>query len=375
MDDVNKKLEDNCNFLHEVIGEWLDDRDVVISCGRWADGAISEFMPEGRAQLLPAKYEGCFSGVRELRLPNAEHHLHVDLGRVHQISYVVAPSVCLNFRPSMEVRFLTVGPGGAPTDRWSIAVLFSGHGNREEFESAAARFATRFRKHAARQPEMVSLHVEPDVQHSAEGKAILEVFQSTFSLRDSDWPTLLSELNRKSPVAHHSREVTPICMDLLKDAVKLPGASLVIYRDRLLIEFQTELISGVYRFEEFGHVSWQIGKTSEHHCHLSLTSVDRVLFSAEPTDCQGGALNYTIWFLTSGPSGNPWRRNGYFAIVLNRPYKGEDPRMSVIQPLMDLYSAYRDRSWVNADAAFKDAWLNGPPGRPKKITGAPNAAS
>jgi hypothetical protein len=332
-------------------------------------------MPEGRAQLLPAKYEGCFSGVRELRLPNAEHHLHVDLGRVHQISYVVAPSVCLNFRPSMEVRFLTVGPGGAPTDRWSIAVLFSGHGNREEFESAAARFATRFRKHAARQPEMVSLHVEPDVQHSAEGKAILEVFQSTFSLRDSDWPTLLSELNRKSPVAHHSREVTPICMDLLKDAVKLPGASLVIYRDRLLIEFQTELISGVYRFEEFGHVSWQIGKTSEHHCHLSLTSVDRVLFSAEPTDCQGGALNYTIWFLTSGPSGNPWRRNGYFAIVLNRPYKGEDPRMSVIQPLMDLYSAYRDRSWVNADAAFKDAWLNGPPGRPKKITGAPNAAS
>jgi len=46
----------------------------------------------------------------------------------------------------------------------------------------------------------------------------------------------------------------------------------------------------LHRYEEAGHVSWQIGDQNDHHCHLSLDSVTRVLFSAKPVSCQGGGL-------------------------------------------------------------------------------------
>ena len=138
---------------------------------------------------------------------------------------------------------------------------------------------------------------------------------------------------------------------------------LVTYRERTLVEFQTEKIDGVHRYEEKGHVSWQIGGLRDHHCHLALGAVHRVMFSAEPVSCQGQGLNYTIWFLTSGPSRNPWRRDGYFSVVLNRPYTGDAPRLEVIQPVIDLYLRYRDEPWVLADARFLSTLEQGVPDR------------
>ena len=88
-------LSAQAQFLHEVVARWLARPGVTVACGRWADGAISEIVTQGEAHLLPSLYDGCFAGVRELRLAGQPHHLHIDFGRVHRLAYAVAPSVCL----------------------------------------------------------------------------------------------------------------------------------------------------------------------------------------------------------------------------------------------------------------------------------------
>jgi hypothetical protein len=88
-----------------------------------------------------------------------------------------------------------------------------------------------------------------------------------------------------------------------------------------------------------------------------------VLFSAEPVSCQGGGLNYTIWFLSAGPSGNPYRRDGYFSIVLNRPYTGNAARREVIDPVLALYRRFLHEPWVQADETFLQVLNSGPPDR------------
>jgi hypothetical protein len=160
-----------------------------------------------------------------------------------------------------------------------------------------------------------------------------------------------------------SMQLQPPCLELLKAALALPDASLVIYRERTLVEFKTEKLDGVHCYSEEGHVSWQIGGLHEHHCHLDLLSVERMLFSAESVPCQGGGLNYTLWFLTAGPSGNPWRRDGYFSVTLNCPYKGDDPRMEVIGPMLALYERFRHAPGVEADAQFLQVLETGAPQR------------
>jgi len=133
---------------------------------------------------------------------------------------------------------------------------------------------------------------------------------------------------------------------------RLRDASLVIYRERTLVEFQTEKLAGVFKYVEDGHVSWQLGEFQDHHCHLALGAVTRVLFSAEPVPCQGGRLNYTVWFLVPGSCGNPYRSDGYFSVVLNRPYDGDAPRLEIIDQVLSLYRRYRHESWVEADELF-----------------------
>lgn len=356
-------LDAQSDFFHEILVEWLQDPDITIVCGRWADGAISEFMPGGRARLLPARYEGCFAGVRELRLENAPHHLHVDLGRVHQACYTVAPSVCLDFKPSFELRFLTLGPGGAPSDRWALSVMltqpYDGRGLRQ---LPVERFFRRAQAQACRQPGWVDIRVETEARGGEEGARLLDLLRSLTSCPGGDWDAVLSALRPAGP-APVAETISPPCLPLLEQALALPDASLVIYRDRTLVEFQTGKLGGVHRYAEQGHVSWQIGRTEEHHCHLSLGAVERVLFSAEPVSCQGGGLNYTIWFLTPGPAGNPWRRDGYFSITLNRPYRGERPRLEVIEPMLDLYRRFRAQPWVEADDTFMQVVGQGAPSR------------
>jgi hypothetical protein len=111
------RFREQLAFFESVLIEWLEAERVTVACGSWADGGIAEFLPRGKATLLPAVYEGCFEGVRELRLEGLEHHMHLDPGRVHRLTYSIAPSVCFAGKPSFELRLLTTGPGGARTSR------------------------------------------------------------------------------------------------------------------------------------------------------------------------------------------------------------------------------------------------------------------
>jgi hypothetical protein len=362
--DVSAKLMEDTAFFHDVIADWIEDPNTTIACGRWSDGAVSEIIPSGRARLLPARYHGCFVGVREIRLDDGPHHLHVDLGRVHKVCYAIAPSVCLAFKPSLEVRMLTIGPGGAPTDRWTLSLMPDCPYKGDHLdETVVHRFFERMRLHVKRAPRLVEIEIDTDVRKSTQGVHILNLMREIAGLPNADWSELLQALMPANSHTTHLETIDPPCLPLLGDALALREASLVIYRERTLVEFQTEKIDGVHRYEEKGHVSWQIGGLRDHHCHLALGAVHRVMFSAEPVSCQGQGLNYTIWFLTAGPSGNPWRRDGYFSVVLNRPYTGDAPRLEVIQPVLDLYLRYRDEPWVLADARFLRTLEQGVPDR------------
>jgi hypothetical protein len=366
-DPVSDDLSAQAQFLHDVVARWLAQPGVTIACGRWADGAISEIIPRGAAHLLPSLYDGCFAGVRELRLTGQPHHLHIDFGRVHKLAYVVAPSVCLGFKPSFELRLLSVGPGGAPTDRWLVSLMLeSPYIDGQLDPDAALRFFQQACDDATRRPDLVELNVDPSVRASSIGPQVLTALCQATGC-SGDWEQALSAL---APAAAPKPGLDePPMLPLLRDALALRDASLVIFRDRTLIEFKTERLDGVHRYEEAGHVSWQIGDQHDHHCHLSLGIVTRVLFSAEPVSCQGGGLNYTVWFLSAGACGNPYRRDGYFSIVLNRPYSGNEPRLDVIAPVLALYRRFRHEGWVAADDTFLRVLREGPPPRrPATIT-------
>ena len=358
------QLRDQSAFFHAAVARWLNRPGITIACGRWSDGAISELVPMGQASLLPAVYDGCFAGVRELRLQGQPHHLHIDFGRVHKMAYTVAPSVCLAFRPSFELRLLVLGPGGAPTDRWVVSLMLESPYVDDMLNSDAVTAFFRHVAHdAAQRPELVELSIDPEVRRSAVAGEIKAAMcrASAQEHESADWDDLIQSLaptqNAGAPT------VSSPFLSLLRDALALRDASLVIFRDRTLIEFKTDRLGGLHRYEEAGHVSWQIGDQNDHHCHLSLDSVSHVLFSAEPVSCQGGGLNYTVWFLTAGPCGNPYRRDGYFSITLNRPYVGNQPRLEVIEPLLDLYHEYRMLNFVSADETFLRVLEQGPPGR------------
>jgi len=451
-------LQARTDFFHAAIAAWLEHPNTTIACGRWCDGSVSELLPRGRARLLPARYNDCFIGVRELRIGDSPHHMHIDLGRLHHIRYVVAPSVCFGFRPSFEARLLLpggcralgwvrarasrgdrlgvgeavwrvhttsrqrrmaarislalrvrsargrmrrykgspdvqsgcalrlacaplqtergpnpkrdslLGPGNTPIDRWTVSVMLTNPYAGDMLDrDEATRFFRLAQLHAQLRPDLVELEVEASVRNTPLGADILGVVQELINAADAGWNQALRILHPAAHATATARQnqyaTEPPCLPLLQRALALSDASLVIYRDRTLVEFKTDRIGGVHRFVEQGHVSWQIGALDDHHCHLDLGAVTRVLFSAEPVSCQGGGLNYTIWFLTPGPSGNPYRRDGYFSIVLNRPYRGDKPRLEVVQPMLDLYRSFSDTAWLDADATFIQVLDDGPPDR------------
>lgn len=359
-----ESLSEQSRFFHDVIEDWLQAPDITLACGRWSEGAISEILPAGRGRLLPPIYAGCFAGVRELRIDGAEHHLHIDLGRVHRVRYVVAPSVCFDFKPSFEARLLVLGPGGAPSDHWVVSLMLSCPYDRESLDAAQVRrFFALARRHAEARPELVEFAIDPTVADSAVGPGLLGILREATGHHDGNLAELSRRLCPQAGAAPEAATVEPPCIPLLQRALALRDASLVIYRERTLIEFKTEKLDGLHRYVEHGHVSWQIGAFDDHHCHLSLGAVSQVLFSAEPVSCQGGGINYTVWFLSSGPCGNPYRRDGYFSVVLNRPYQGNEPRLEVIRPVLDLYREFRHQSWVTADTTFLDILAGGAPPR------------
>ena len=339
-------------FFERSLLEWANDESATIAAGDWRDGAVMELV--GASRLLPARYEGCFEGVRELRAVGSEHHAHIDLGRVHSIEYMIAPSVCLGFRPSLEVRYLCAGPGGSRTGRVMVRCLvtslYTGSGVVGRDVSI---WYQRYLRDVSEYPNRVRLVLDPEISDAAEGAALLRALAAASHVALPTWSDAARVLtSAEAPAVTPSG---PIFRTLIEDAIALRDASLVIYRDRTLIEFKTDDLEGLFEYREGDHTSWQIGKTDAHHCHLALNAVVSVEFSAEVVPCQGNRLNYTIWFLVAGGCGNPFRSDGYFSVTLNRPYEGPRPRWSVIRPLVQLYEKYRQHEWVRADDGFSAA--------------------
>lgn len=359
-----RELVRRTDALHGLLAAWLDTPGLTVACGHWEDGAVSEIVPEGRAVLLPARYGGVFAGVRELRLTGAAHHLHIDLGRVERLRFTLAPCVCLGFKPSFEVRLMSRNRAGTASGDWSLSLMLGAPYAGESLDQEAARgFLARACAQLRAHPELTEIVVDEQVRASLAGQAILPLLREHAGTPDGDWPGVLRALRPAAPHAEPHSAADPAILPLLREALRLPDATLVLHRERVLVEFQTELLDGVHRYEEQGHVSWQIGAQHDHHSHLSLSAVDHVLFSAQASPCQGGGLNYTVWFQTARPSGNPFQPHGYFSVTLNRPYAQGRPRVEVIEPLLDLYRRFRDAPWVVADAAFLRVLAEGPPTR------------
>jgi len=342
-----------------VLNDWLTDEGITLACGRWDDGAIMEIVPKGKARLMPEAYADRFSGVRELRVQGAAHHLHIDFARLHSIEYTLAPSVCFGFRPALEVRILALGPGGARTGRVTLTIAMSKpYVGDKIHEPTARRYFERLVRHVGERPDLVSLVVGPKLRSDPESDHVLRLLGSAMGRDLRSWDHALAALpHEKAPPSEGRPHSVPVaaCKELLGDAIDLKEASLVIFRDRTLVEFKTEGLGGVFEYREGEHTSWQIGRFEEHHCHLALDSVTDVEFSAEPVSCQGGRINYTVWFLVTGGCGNPFRSNGYFSVTLNRPYDGDRPRIEVIEPVFELYRKYQHLPWVKADQGFTDA--------------------
>jgi hypothetical protein len=143
----------------------------------------------------------------------------------------------------------------------------------------------------------------------------------------------------------------------LRCALAFDDASLVIFRRGVLVEFKTALLTPrLSSTTEGTHRGWQVGPSDGHHCHLDLASVTSIWFDAEPVSCQGGRLNFTVWFLAAADCGNPYRADGAFSITLNSPYGSDGiPRRNVILPFYSLYDANRHIPGITASAAFERA--------------------
>lgn len=145
-----------------------------------------------------------------------------------------------------------------------------------------------------------------------------------------------------------------IVADLLRGVLMFREASLVIFRRGALVEFKTDLLEEkVTSFEEQGHRSWQIGPFTGHHCHFDLGAVRELLFDAEPVSCQGGRLNYTVWFNGAEDCGNPYRPTAMFSVTLNGPYESDGaPRRDIIGQVYQAYDRMCGSPLVRASEAF-----------------------
>ena len=153
--------------LEHIIRDWLHEPELLVLTGRWCDGAVMELVPTAPARLTGARYEGRFAGLRDLLLDGAAHHVHLDLGRLTQATYLVSPSVCFGFRPSFEVRLHA--EDSDPMDRFAL-----GFGLRRPYRAgklaaaAVTRYFERFRLHRAAYPGAVTLvAIDPPVGAAA----------------------------------------------------------------------------------------------------------------------------------------------------------------------------------------------------------------
>lgn len=154
--------------IEEILRSWLEEPELTIFCGHWNHGGIMELLPRGRAHLSGPRYDGPFAGLRELRLNDDAHHVHLDLGRLTRACYVLTPSVCYDFRPSFEVRLTSRGEDPLRCFGLGLALAhpYGGQGLRNE---PVRRYFMRLVNHLRRYPEVVSFACgsEPDAKGAA----------------------------------------------------------------------------------------------------------------------------------------------------------------------------------------------------------------
>jgi hypothetical protein len=341
--------------VDEILRAWLGERGVALLCGRWSEGAIMELVLEEGADLSPARYSGRFAGLRDVLIPGHRHHMHLDLGRVSRVTYAVTPSVCYGFRPSFEVRF-----GGEPEDTAFAVTILSPYRDQDLDAPRAARYFARLRQDAARHPSLVRFVADAggrEAEHADAWRAVGACFARVAEIDPApESPAALGEVVRARcavPVEVGGAGLPPI-LRVLDESLGLRGATLVVYRARTLVELKTEqLRRRVSAYEEDGYRSWQIGDFHDHHCHLDLDAIQEVLFDAEPVSCQGGRLNWTVWFLAKSDCGNPYRPNAVCSVTLNRPYTGAGERdRPVVDAVYAFFDRVRDLGFVSASEPF-----------------------
>jgi hypothetical protein len=215
--------------------------------------------------------------------------------------------------------------------------------------------------HAARHPELIHFVTDGGgraVEHSDTWRAIGACFARVASpdLAAPEQPDALFDAVRSKLARSEATSVAtlPTPLQVLDAALLLRGASMVVYRSRTLIEFKTErLTEGVTMYVEEGHRSWQIGAFEDHHGHLDLDAVTRVHFDAEPVSCQGGRLNWTVWFLGDRDCGNPYRPEAVCSVTLNRPYTEQGAReAAIIEAVYALHDQTAHHAFVTASETF-----------------------
>lgn len=145
--------------VDRILRSWLGDMDLTIFCGEWSNGSLMELQPRGKATLTDQRYEGQFAGLRELRLDDSGHHVHVDLAKLCKAHYVVAPSVCYGWRPSFQLRL--AASGSDPMREYGLGLSIHPYQGKGLRVSAAKRFFARVADHLASYSDVVSFTCLP----------------------------------------------------------------------------------------------------------------------------------------------------------------------------------------------------------------------
>ena len=142
--------------IEAILQAWLDDADVTLFCGQWGQGGVMELLPAGGAKLSGPRYDPPFDRLRELRLDDGAHHVHLDLGRLTHAWYVMTASVCYGFRPSFELRL--TGVDGEPLVSFGLGLaLRHPYAKGRLRTESVSRYFRRAAEHLERFPESVSL--------------------------------------------------------------------------------------------------------------------------------------------------------------------------------------------------------------------------
>lgn len=152
-----------------ILQSWLDEGGYVLFCGDWRNGAIMELLPSASARLSPPRYAGDFAGIRDLRVGDGAHHVHLDLARLSRARYLIAPSVCYGMRPSFELRFVAEGRDPMREFGIGLSVRAPYDGPRVNVE-VVHRYLARVVEHIDAFPDVATFRCVRDA-HTAGGEA------------------------------------------------------------------------------------------------------------------------------------------------------------------------------------------------------------